>query len=119
VTATPAATAPRRRSRLTPAAVILATTVAVLLCVMSVPLRTYLSQRTQLDRLQLQSHVLEQQNAKLRQRVAQLHDPAYLQRLARECLGMVKPGEIRFSVTNGNAGGDQAAAGGSAGSADC
>ena len=118
MTATAAAT--RRRSRITPAAVILATTVAVLLCVMSVPLRTYLSQRTQFDRLQLQSHVLQQQNAKLRERVAQLHDPAYLQRLARECLGMVKPGEIRFSVTGGNTwGGQGSAAGGVTGSSDC
>ena len=109
----------RRRTRLTPGAVVLAVTIAVLLCVMSVPLRTYLSQRAQLDRLQLQSQVLQQQNSKLRERVAQLHDPSYLQRLARECLGMVKPGEIRFSVTNGNAEGGRSAAGGATGLPDC
>lgn len=109
----------RRRTRLTPGAALLAVTVAVLLCVMSVPLRTYLSQRAQLDQLQLQSRVLQQQNSKLHERVAQLHDPAYLQRLARECLGMVKPGEIRFSVTDGRTNGGASAAGGVTGPPDC
>ena len=109
----------RRRTRLTPGAVLLAVVVAVLLCVMSVPLRTYLSQRTQLDRLQLQSQVLLQLNTRLRQRVVQLHDPAYLQRLARECLGMVKPGEIRFSVTGGKASGESGIGSGATGPPDC
>ena len=109
----------RRRTRLTPGAVVLAVIIAALLCVMSVPLRTYLSQRAQLARLQLQSHVLQQQNSQLRERVTQLHDPAYLQRLARECLGMVKPGEIRFSVTGQNASAGSGPADGVTGPADC
>jgi cell division protein FtsL len=117
VTATPAAT--RRRARLTPGAVLLAVIIAVLLFVMSVPLRTYLAQRAQLDRLQLQSQVLQQQNSQLRERVAQLHDPAYLQRLARECLGMVKPGEIRFSVTGGNQPGGSGSGAGVTDPPDC
>jgi len=116
---TTAAAAPRRRTRPTPGAVLLAVTIAVLLCVMSVPLRSYLSQRAQLGRMQVQSHVLQQQNAELRNRVAQLHDPAYLQRLARECLGMVKPGEIRFSVTGGSSASGTDAANGVTGPPDC
>jgi len=108
-----------RRTRLTPAAVLLAVVIAVLLCVMSVPLRTYLSQRSQLGQLQLQSQVLQQLNSKLQQRVVQLHDPAYLQRLARECLGMVKPGEIRFSVTGGSTSGETGYGAGATGPPDC
>jgi cell division protein FtsB len=109
----------RRRTRLTPGAVLLAVIIAVLLCVMSVPLRTYLSQRSQLDRLQLQSQVLQRLNSQLHQRVVQLHDPAYLQRLARECLGMVKPGEIRFSVTGGSASDATGFGSGATGPPDC
>ena len=30
--------------------------------------------------------------------IRQLHDPTYLERMARECLGMVKPDEIPFVV---------------------
>ena len=114
-----AGVAPRRRSRPTPGAVLLMVCVLVLLFVLSVPLRSYLSQRGQLDRLQLQAHVLEQQNGSLEKRVQQLHDPLYLQRLARECLGMVKPGEIRFSVTGNAAPTGTTAAPEATGPADC
>jgi cell division protein FtsB len=40
--------------------------------------------------------VVEQQNEVLNARIFQLKDPAYLERLARECLGMVAPGETAF-----------------------
>jgi len=109
----------RPRSRLTPGAVLLMVCVLVLLFVLSVPLRSYLSQRGQLDRLQLQAHVLEQQDGSLEKRVQQLHDPLYLQRLARECLGMVEPGEIRFSVTGKAAPKDTRGAPAATGPADC
>jgi cell division protein FtsB len=86
----------RTRARLTPGAGILAIVVMALLLYLLVPLRTYLAQRSQLRRLDHQMQVLQQQNAKLQHQVARLHDPNYLERVARECLGMVKPGEIGF-----------------------
>ena len=76
----------------------LALVVTALLFYLVVPVRAYVTQRQRLDRLQRQTQVLQQQNAKLERQVAQLHDPAYVERIARECLGMVKAGEIPFVV---------------------
>ena len=60
------------------------------------PLRTLLDQRGQLTKLEQQTAELEYRNAQLEQRIAQLNDPVYLERIARECLGMVEPGETAF-----------------------
>jgi len=57
-----------------------------------------MAQRDHLGQLERQTKVLEQQNGMLQLKIQQLHDPAYLERIARECLGMVKPGEIGFIV---------------------
>ena len=62
------------------------------------PLRGYLDERSDLAELRSHAAVLEQQNARLDDRIAQLSDATYLERLARECLGMVKPGETAFVV---------------------
>ena len=92
------AAARRPRMRLAPRAAILAVVVMVLLLYMMVPLRSYLEQRTRLAQLQRQSQVLQQQQADLLRQIAQLQDPNYLQRIARECLGLVRPGEIAFVI---------------------
>ena len=63
-----------------------------------VPLRVYLGQRSQLSDLQRQTSQLEHRTAELTAQARQLQDPRYLERIARECLGMVRPGEIRFIV---------------------
>ena len=89
----------RRRSRPTPRAVLLVVVVIALAFAATVPLRTYLSQRQQLGRLQHQTQLLEHQSQMLDRRIQQLHDPRYLEQLARACLGMVRPGEIHFAVT--------------------
>jgi cell division protein FtsB len=101
-----AAVRPRRRARPTPRAILLVVSIAVLLFASTVPLRTLLAQRDQLARLQHQANVLQQQNALLDKQIQQLHDPKYLERLARACLGMVKPGEIHFAVTGKGVAGD-------------
>ena len=88
----------RTRLRLTPRAAVLALVLAVLLLGLVVPLKTFLQQRGQLARLQQQERVLEQQNASLQTQVRRLHEPAYLEQLARQCLGMVRPGEIGFTL---------------------
>jgi cell division protein FtsL len=38
--------------------------------------------------------VLRRENAQLREEIRRLHSPTYIERLAREQLGLVKPGEI-------------------------
>ncbi len=85
-----------RRVRLTARASVLAVVVMILLTLSVAPLRTLLDQRSELTRLEVQAEQLATDNAKLERRIAQLNDPAYLERLARECLGMVKPGETAF-----------------------
>ena len=82
--------------RLTARTAILAVVVLGLLLAAVFPLRTYLSERSQIGRLTRQAQVLEARNLRIQERIRQLHDPKYLQRLARECLGMVKPGEVAF-----------------------
>jgi len=88
----------RGRSRFTARGAILAIVVMAVLLYLIVPLRTFMAQRDHLAHLERQTRILEQQNGLLQARVKQLHDPAYLERIARECLGMVKPGEIGFIV---------------------
>jgi cell division protein FtsB len=60
--------------------------------------RQYLGQRAEIDRLEREIRSIEADRARLEAEIDRLQDPAYLERLARECLGMVKPGEIRFVV---------------------
>jgi len=54
----------------------------------------YFEQRAERDRLATEVQQLQQQNVDLQHQIDQLHDPVELERLARECLGMVDPGEI-------------------------
>jgi len=90
---------PRTRAvRFTPRAGVLGLVLVALLFYLIVPLRTYVAQRDRLAQLQRQSQVLQQQNEQLQRQIRQLKDPAYLERIARECLGMVKPGEIGFII---------------------
>jgi cell division protein FtsB len=116
-----AAVRPRRRTRPTPRAVLLVLVVLALLFAATVPFRTYLAQRDQLSQLEHQAQLLQQQNSLLDKRIRQLHDPKYLERLARECLGMVRPGELHFAVNGkGVAGGrTSGAASGQGSPADC
>lgn len=88
----------RPRLQLSPRAAILAVVAVALLIYLVVPLRTYIAQRDQLNRLERQTQILEEQKARLERQVKLLQDPAYLERIARECLGMVKKGEIGFIV---------------------
>jgi cell division protein FtsB len=88
-----------RRTRPTAGAALLAVIVVGLLFAATIPLRSYVAQRTMLDRTERQAQLLERQNAQLRHQVEQLNDPAYLERTARECLGMVRAGDILFTPT--------------------
>ena len=93
------ATAPRRRrARLTARATILLTVVAGFLFLSVAPARMYFEQRAELAELERQAAVLAEGNARLTSRAERLRDPVYLERLARQCLGMVRPGEVAFVV---------------------
>ena len=95
-----ARTLERDGPRLTGRAAFLLVAVALLGVVMLVPARQVLEQRSRIAELERQATRLEQQNAELRTEIAKLLTPVELERLARECLGMVKPGEIAL-VTSG------------------
>ena len=89
---------PRRRARRTARATILCTLVIGVLVLSIAPARLYFEQRAELSQLERQAAALEQTNQTLAARADQLRDHAYLERLARRCLGMVKPGEVAFVV---------------------
>lgn len=59
------------------------------------PVRNFLAQRAEIDRLEQRIAQLETERAQLREQVDLFHDPDYVEKLAR-CLGMVRPGEIAF-----------------------
>jgi cell division protein FtsB len=82
--------------RATPRASILLFAVFLAVVFAVAPMRAYLHQRAELSDLQRQADLLERQNTALERRIADLNDPETLERLARECLGMVEPGEIAF-----------------------
>jgi cell division protein FtsB len=62
------------------------------------PLRGYLDERGQLADLRQQATVLERQNQALQDTIDRLSDASFLERMARECLGMVRPGETAFVI---------------------
>ncbi|CAN5347444.1 hypothetical protein BH20ACT24_BH20ACT24_11630 [soil metagenome] len=88
----------RARIRLTPRAAVLILVVSALLLYLVVPLRSFIAQRDRLTQLEEQARALERQNSELEEEIRRLYDPEYLERIARECLGMVRPGEIPFVV---------------------
>lgn len=64
-----------------------------MLLLASGPVRALYEQRQQIQRLAAKATQLEAENAAIRLEIARLRDPAVLEQLARECLGMVRPGE--------------------------
>lgn len=64
----------------------------------TVPARLWLEQRQQLADLRAQTLATQSENADLQAQVQRLRDPAYLDQLARACLGMVRRGETAFVV---------------------
>lgn len=87
---------PRSRVRLTAKAGVLLALMTALALSAVLPFRTYLEQRGRAAALERRVAALEEANRRLVLEEARLGDPAYLERVARECLGMVKPGEIAF-----------------------
>ena len=86
------------RPRLTPRAGLLLIVLALLGVFATAPAREYLSERGHIAELQRKAGELARANANLKADVVRLHDPAEKERLSRECLGMVKAGEIAFVI---------------------
>ena len=82
--------------RLTARAAVLAVVSLILLTLAVALLRSLIDGRNTLSQLERQAEDLERQNTRLEARIERLNDPTYLERLARECLGMVRPGETAF-----------------------
>ncbi len=74
-------------------AVVLAMVVLMLALTLAVPLRTYISQRSDAAQVAAERQVLEEELRKLQGQNARFDDPAYIEALARERLRYVKPGE--------------------------
>lgn len=87
-----------RRARLTVRATVLLTLVVGVLLLSVAPAQMYFEQQAELARFEQQATALERKNDALADRAEQLRDDAFLERLARQCLGMVKPGETAFVV---------------------
>ena len=87
---------PRTRARLTARAGILAALVVIIGALSIVPAKQLLGQRATIAELEQRSESLQRANDALEERISRLHDPDELERLARVCLGMVKPGETAF-----------------------
>jgi cell division protein FtsB len=88
----------RRRARLTARATVLLAIMIGVLALSVAPAQMYFEQKEELARAEQQAAALERRNEALAARAEQLRDHAFLERLARQCLGMVKPGETAFVV---------------------
>jgi cell division protein FtsB len=62
------------------------------------PGRTWLAQGRASDVAHRQDRALTQENEALARRIAQLHDPAYIEQLARQEFGLVMPGERAYAL---------------------
>jgi cell division protein FtsB len=88
----------RRRARLTARGGVLLTLIVSVLALSVAPAQMYFEQTAELARFEKLATALERKNGALAAREELLRDQAFLERLARQCLGMVKPGEIAFVV---------------------
>ena len=84
------------RPRLTPRAAVLTAVILVLGATGIVPAKQYFEQRDRIGELQHRVELLQRERGRLQVRIDRLKDPEELERMARECLGMVRPGEISF-----------------------
>ncbi|MEV6422959.1 septum formation initiator family protein [Streptomyces sp. NPDC051662] len=87
-----------RRSRLTGRAAFLALVVCTLVVALAYPMRQYVSQRNEIADQERLTREAKLRVEELRDEKARLQDDAYIQRLAREHLHYVMPGETGYTV---------------------
>ena len=88
----------RFTGRFTTRAAILAVVVGALLLAAVPVVGRYFSMRSQIGSTTRELSRLEDLNRRLEAKIERLHDSDYIERLARECLGMVWPGQVAFTV---------------------
>lgn len=76
----------------------LAITLAVILVMAISPARQLYAQQSRIDSAEAKLKLLREENGRLEQRLERLKDSEYVEKLAREELGMVRPGEISYVV---------------------
>lgn len=76
----------------------LALTLGAILIMALAPARQLYAQQRSISGEETKLSALAKENARLEQRLARLQDPDYIEKLAREQLGMVRPGEISYVV---------------------
>jgi cell division protein FtsB len=69
-----------------------------LLFLFILPGRTWLQQRSAMSEAQHRLKVLDDENAALARRAAQLQNPAYVEQIARQQYGLVLPGEKSYGI---------------------
>jgi cell division protein FtsB len=89
-----------RRSRLTGRAAFLALVVCTLVVALAYPMRQFVSQRNEIADQERLAREARQRVEQLRDEKARLQDDAYIERLAREHLHYVLPGETSFTVAD-------------------
>jgi cell division protein FtsB len=90
------------KPRLTGRAAILALLLAVLVVSYASSLRVWLEQRREISGLENQIAATTASVHQMRQEKARWHDPAYIEAQARERFAWVLPGQIGFTVIDGN-----------------
>jgi cell division protein FtsB len=96
--AAPATRAPRSRHGFTTRAAFLGLLVCALTLALTVPLREYFQQRGRVADLRARTAEQDARVETLEERKRRLDDPAYVERLARERLHYVRPGETGYIV---------------------
>jgi cell division protein FtsB len=89
--ANPAARPGGSRPRFTGRAAILAVVLCAIALSLAYPVREYIAQRRQIDQLQAQRSQIALQLKRLQREHRRLHDPAYIEQLARDRLHMCMP----------------------------
>lgn len=89
-----------RRSRLTGRAAFLVLVVCSLIVALAYPMRQYVSQRSDIAEQEQLTREAAKRVEELRDEKARLQDDAYVQRLAREHLHYVMPGETGYIMTD-------------------
>ena len=94
---------PPRAPRLTFHGSVLVMTLVALLLMAVPPARQLYRQHTQVQAAERKLEALKRDNARLDEELARLEDPDHLELLARQELGLVRPGETGFVVVPGEA----------------
>ncbi len=93
---------PRRRQRSFGISRLFTVTGAILFCFLLVVAAVQMFQhhrlQKELDAAELRATEYESRNEEIAEEIARLHEPGYIEVLARKFLGLVRPGEVVFKL---------------------